>query len=130
VPAGADEPAGAPKVDDLKYQRPAPASNREDRPGSPEMLTVKIRYKEPAGDVSSKLEFPLRDTGATFASASSDFKFAAAVAAFGMVLRDSPQKGASTMADVATWAREGVDSDAGGYRTEFISLVERALTAQ
>ena len=90
------------------------------------MLTVKIRYKEPAGDVSSKLEFPLRDAGARFEEASQDFKFAAAVAAFGMELRNSPYKGTLTLTDVAAWGRAGTGSDAGGYRTEFLTLVEQA----
>jgi Ca-activated chloride channel family protein len=93
---------------------------------SPEMLTVKIRYKEPAGDVSSSLEFPLRDSGAAFADASQDFKFAAAVAAFGMELRGSPDKGTLTLRDVAEWGRAGVGSDAGGYRNEFLGLAEKA----
>jgi Ca-activated chloride channel family protein len=126
VPVGVEMPATG-SVDALKYQA---VENRESRiqnqkPG--EMLTVKIRYKEPAGDASSRLEFPLRDTGAEFAGASPDFKFAAAVAAFGMVLRDSPHKGASTLADVAAWGRAGLAGDAGGYRAEFLSLVERAV---
>ncbi len=126
VPVDAEPPAEAPAVDALKYQVVKTPNAKIQTPNNPEMLTVKIRYKEPAGDVSSKLEFPLRDTGAAFAGASPDFKFAAAVAAFGMVLRDSPYRGASTLADVAAWGRAGIESDAGGYRAEFISLVERA----
>ena len=90
------------------------------------MLTVKVRYKEPAGDVSSKLEFPLVDSGRAFADATVDFKFAAAVASFGMILRESPHKGLTDFAQVAAWAREGTGSDAGGYRGEFLGLVEQA----
>ena len=70
--------------------------------------------------VSRKLEFPLTDAGARFADASTDFKFAAAVAEFGMILRDSPHKGNGTLADVLTWAQAGSDNDDGGYRAEFI----------
>ena len=95
-----------------------------------EMLTVKIRYKEPTGDVSSKLEFPLRDTGARFEDASADFKFAAAVAAFGMELRGSPHKGSLTLAAVADWGRAGLADDAGGYRNEFLGLVKQAEAQQ
>lgn len=126
VPVGAATPDAAPAVDALKYQAVKAPDARIQARGNAEMLTVKIRYKEPAGEVSRKLEFPLQDTGAAFSGASPDFKFAAAVAAFGMVLRDSPQKGASTLGNVIAWAREGIESDAGGYRTEFIALVERA----
>lgn len=126
VPVGAEMPTEVPAVDALKYQKVETPNAKGQTPNNAEMLTVKIRYKEPAGEESSKLEFPLRDTGAVFADASPDFKFAAAVAAFGLVLRDSPHKGASVLADVAAWGRAGIAGDAGGYRAEFISLVERA----
>jgi len=126
VPAGSETPGAAPAVDALKYQNPASRESRTGNKEAGEMLTVKIRYKEPTGDVSNKLEFPLRDSGMVFANATPDFKFAAAVAAFGMVLRDSPHRGTSTLPEVAAWGRAGNDSDAGGYRAEFISLVERA----
>ena len=74
------------------------------------------------------MEFPLTDQGTAFADASGDFKFAAAVAGFGMVLRDSPHRGATTLDAVLRWAAQGLSSDAGGYRGEFISLVKRAET--
>jgi len=125
-----------PRIDPLKYQavsdqRPAVSQNRAESrkltaDSSSELLTVKIRYKEPAADESQKLEFPLRDAGLRFEQASEDFKFAAAVAGFGMILRDSPHKGTATLVDISTWARNGVGSDAGGYRTEFLGLVERS----
>jgi Ca-activated chloride channel homolog len=123
VPTGVEPPATG-GVDALKYQRPAGPVllNHE------EMLTVKIRFKEPAGEVSRKLEFPLRDSGQSFAAASQDFKFAAAVAAFGMVLRESPHQGTSTLDRVETWARDGIGHDGGGYRHEFLDLVGRART--
>ncbi len=90
------------------------------------LLTLKVRYKEPAGTVSLKREFPLTDDGARFAAASADFKFAAAVAEFGMILRDSPHKGTGTLDQVIAWAEAGTDSDAGGYRGEFVELVRQA----
>jgi Ca-activated chloride channel family protein len=113
-------------VDALKY---TPEKNRNSEIGNPksnDLLTLKVRYKEPAGAVSRKLEFPLVDAGARFAAASADFKFAAAVAEFGMILRDSPHKGSGTLADVLNWAQAGTDSDAGGYRGEFLGLVRQA----
>ncbi|RXK53318.1 DUF3520 domain-containing protein [Oleiharenicola lentus] len=126
VPAGAELPgAGAtPAVDELKYQKTEDSGRKTAVSG--ELLTVKVRYKEPAGDTSSKLEFPLRDAGTRFADASQDFKFAAAVAAFGMALRDSPHKGTLTLAEVSAWGREGLGGDAGGYRSEFLGLVGKA----
>ncbi len=116
------------EVDALKYQRVVKARGEgAASPGaSDELLTLKVRYKEPAGDVSRKLEFPLVDRGARFAEASHDFRFAAAVAGFGMILRDSPHKGAATLNDVATWARAATDEDVGGYRGEFVGLVQQA----
>jgi Ca-activated chloride channel homolog len=126
VPAGAEAPGAVPAVDELKYQRVETPNAKRQISNSGELLTVKIRYKEPAGDVSSKLEFALSDAGARFEEASQDFKFAAAVAAFGMALRDSPHKGSLTLADVSAWGRAGLGSDAGGQRGEFLGLVEKA----
>ncbi len=128
VPVGAPAPDTGGPVDPLKYQKTADRASAV-RTGSDELLTLKVRYKEPAGNVSSKLEFPLRDEGRAFADASADFKFAAAVASFGMILRDSPHKGSATFADVTDWARAGLDQDAGGYRAEFIGLVKTARAA-
>ena len=143
VPAGLDEKtaSGASAVDPLKY-RISDVGNRKDNssdelvksdrqsairnPQSNELLTLKVRYKEPAGEVSQKLEFPLVDSGAPFAQATPDFKFAAAVAEFGMILRDSPNKGTSSVKDVVAMAEEGNESDAGGYRAEFVELVKKA----
>lgn len=133
VPVGTEPPVASPAVDGLKYQTVGQLAVRAPEfpskvrdPKSAELLTVKIRYKEPAGDVSSKLEFPLVDAGARFADASPDFKFATAVAGFGMALRDSPHKGGLTLAQVTEWGRAGLGQDAGGYRAEFLSLVDAA----
>ncbi len=123
VPVGAVMPMDTPAVDGLKYQKTEDKGQQTGN--SAEMLTVKIRYKEPTGDVSSKLEFPLRDTGVRFENASQDFKFSAAVAGFGMVLRDSPHKGSLTLAEVADWGRAGLGNDTGGYRNEFLGLVKQ-----
>jgi Ca-activated chloride channel family protein len=130
VPAGASAPvAGA--VDELKYQRVQPvAGSRAPGAANGELLTVKIRYKEPAGEQSLKREYPLKDAGLGFAAASSDYKLAAAVAGFGMILRDSPLKGTATLADVAAWALAGLGNDAGGYRSEFVRLVKQAEAIQ
>jgi Ca-activated chloride channel homolog len=126
VPVGA-ESGGAvrPAVDPLKYQK-----SKTSRPaaptGSKELLTVKIRYKQPEGDVSSKQEFPLVDGGASFAEADSEFRFATAVAAWGMLLRDSEHKGAATCDQVIAWAEDGLANDEGGHRAEFIQLVRKS----
>jgi Ca-activated chloride channel family protein len=91
-----------------------------------EMLTVKVRAKAPDGDESNRWEFPLVDTGASFAAATPDFKFASAVAGFGMLLRDSAFRGTTTYEQVLGWAESGMTHDATGYRQEFLGLVRRA----
>lgn len=125
VPASAaDVGEDAGPVPSLKYMKPA--ERREDPLISRELLTVGVRYKDPTGDVSRKLEFPLVDGGKLFEQASPDFQFAAAVAGFGMVLRDSPFRGSATYATVNAWAARGAASDPSGYRAEFVDLVRRA----
>ena len=130
VPVGVAVPEPLASVEPLKYRKPeGEDSMREIR--SPvletqELLTVKLRYKEPDGAVSQRLEFPFADRGEAWVAASEDFKFAAAVASFGMILRESPYKGAATLAKVSDWAHQGIGGDVGGYRSEFLGLVKRA----
>jgi len=123
VPAGAEDGRAAGEVEALRYA-PRGAAAEVPREVADELLTVKVRYKEPAGTESRRLEFPVKDGGAAFADASGDFKFAAAVAAFGMVLRDSEHKGTTDLAAVETWAEAGLGYDPGGYRAEFVELVK------
>jgi Ca-activated chloride channel family protein len=121
VPAGKE--MDLPPVDASKYQQPgelAPAAT------SDELFTIKLRYKHPQADTSELLSFPVSDDGKPLAEASSDFQFAAAVAAFGMLLRDSEHKGASTYDLVMELAETGRGNDPGGYRTEFLQLVKTA----
>jgi Ca-activated chloride channel family protein len=114
-------------VDDLKYQKqPAAEPKGPEVAVSNELLTVKLRYKEPEGQVSKLLEFPITDAGTAYAKASEDYKFAAAVAALGMILRESPHKGTASYASVTELAQEGLGNDESGYRAEFIDLVRKA----
>jgi Ca-activated chloride channel homolog len=120
VPPGVDIAVSG--VDPLKYQRPAPPAGS----GAGELLTLKLRYKQPDGDDSTLMEIALRDDGEAFADAPADFRFAAAVAAFGMTLRDSPYKGEADLAKALAWARASLGDDTDGLRAEFVGLVERA----
>jgi Ca-activated chloride channel family protein len=131
VPAGAAaNPANSvPPVDPLKYSKnekakSAPLSGAAT--ASSEMLTVKLRFKKPDGDKSELIERTLSDEGKEFAKAPQDLKFAAAVAEFGMILRDSEHKGNGTLGTVLEWAQEGKGSDANGYRAGFIELARKA----
>jgi Ca-activated chloride channel family protein len=114
----------APGVDPLKYQQPAPTPVPAN--ASNETLNVKIRYKEVSASDSKLLVFPLVDREQTFARAAADFRFAAAVASFGMILHDSPYKGTATIDSVLSIAEDSVGTDRDGYRREFLQLVERA----
>ena len=91
-----------------------------------ELLTLKIRYKERQGVESRLLEFPILDDGRALDDASADFKFAAAVAQFGMILRRSEHGREATIDDVRALALQGLGADERGYRAGFIDLVDRA----
>jgi len=125
VPAGAgaiDPAASVPPVDPLKY-----GTNRtETTNGSAEMVTVKLRHKKPDGDVSELTERSFTDNGSKFENAAPDLKFAAAVAEFGMLLRDSQFKGKGSFGAVIEWAQEGKGRDAAGYRAGFIEMARKA----
>ena len=87
---------------------------------------MKLRYKQPDGDTSTRIEFPLADRVEPFARASEDFQFAAAVASFGMLLRGSEHKGDATFDAVLEIASSAKGHDTHGYRAEFLEIVRRA----
>jgi Ca-activated chloride channel family protein len=140
VPAG--QKVDAADVDALKYgtqaESTAKVESKEKEEGaddkkydknaaSDELLTLKIRYKQPDGDKSTKLEFPVADAGEDFGKSTADFKFASGVASFGMLLRNSQYKGNATYAAVAEIAQSATGHhDARGYRKEFVEMVKRA----
>jgi Ca-activated chloride channel family protein len=128
TPAGAKTQGATPAVDGLKYQTATPAtvSPPHAAGSADELLTVKLRFKKPDGEVSTKTEIPVTDEGKGFEKASKDFKFATAVAGFGMVLRESPYKGTCSYATVLEWAQEGKGEDSAGYRGEFLELIRKA----
>jgi Ca-activated chloride channel family protein len=119
--AGASD--GRPLVDDLRYQQAADLSEQSE---SGELLTLKLRYKPPTGDTSTLLQFPVSDSGKPFEQADQDFQFAASVAAFGMLLRDSQYKGNANYEMVQEIAASAADGDRTGYREEFMTLVKQA----
>ncbi len=111
-----------PDVDALKYQKSAEISRGN---VSRELLTVKLRYKQPDADKSELIEVPVIDNNLKFEDASEDFRFAAAVASFGMILRNSPYKSASTLSLVQNIAELAQGYNTGGYRSEFLLLVDK-----
>ncbi len=103
-------------VDDLKYTKSQVNENYSD-----ELFTVKFRYKKPDGDKSIEMVHVQKNV---VTEASEDFKFASAVALFGMQLRQSKYDNNSSLENVIALAKSGKGNDEDGYRTEFIRLVE------
>lgn len=111
------------KVDDLKYQK---VDDKKQRvyTNSDELLTVKLRYKQPDKDVSKKIELVVKDDKKN--QVSPDFHFASAVAMYGQLLSDSDFKADASYEKVVALAKKGLNNDERGYRREFIRLVEAA----
>jgi Ca-activated chloride channel family protein len=115
-------------VDPLRYQKPAaPKVDLTDAASTGELFTLKLRYKQPDGDTSKLIEHAVKDSGKAYREASGDFKFAASVAAFGMTLRHSQHRGTITLGGIKELALEGRSFDPGGYRSEFFTLLDRAM---
>ena len=110
-----------PNIDPLKYQNQTKLNKAAN---SGELLNVKVRYTKPGADKSRLLIHPVQDAKRTFAKTSSDFRFAAAVASFGMLLRDSQYKGTATLDQVGQIVQQtGVGQ---GERSEFLNMVKTA----
>ncbi|HTN20626.1 MAG TPA: von Willebrand factor type A domain-containing protein [Pelobium sp.] len=107
-------------TDDMKYQK------SKELKSSDELLTVKIRYKQPNGNKSKELSISLADDNQKLETANIDFKFVAAVAEFGLLIRDSEFKQNATFENVVTLAKKAKGVDDNGYRAEFIQLAENA----
>ena len=106
------------KVDDLKYQKTKINKSKE-------LLTVKLRYKNPKEDKSMLLTQIVKKDDVKN-EMSENCSFASAVAEFGMLLRNSKYKGNAAYKSILNRARNSKGKDYNGYRAEFIRLVERA----
>lgn len=122
VPVGMPVEAG---VDDLRYQEQTSTVEQEPMDNG-ELMFVKLRYKLPDSDTSTLLEIPVPSRSASLSESTDDFRFVAAVAAFGLLLRNSHYKGASTF----EMARELANSSLGNdpRRTELLDLIVTAKT--
>ncbi|HEX8326390.1 MAG TPA: von Willebrand factor type A domain-containing protein [Hymenobacter sp.] len=121
VPVGSAQPL----VDGLKYQSSG-TSVASSSAAQKEVLTVKLRYKQPQGNSSKLLSQALGGAPTPIANATPDFRFAAAVAQFGMLLRQSEQRGTATWAATEKLATDARGTDADGYRAELVRLVRLA----
>lgn len=120
IPAGSKEQVDG--VDSLKYQKVIESESS----ASNETMTIKVRFKDPGASKSKLIIHAVSDENIALENTDDDFRFAAAVAEFGMLLRDSKFKGKSNLKSVLALAKEAKGIDEDGYRTEFIHLVEKA----
>jgi len=116
VPKGSRERSTA--SEPLRYQSGAVGTGPAD-----ELMYVKLRYKLPDASTSRWLDHVVRASRPTEGSV--DLRFAASVAAFGMILRESEHRGSATLDQVSELARSALGEDVGGYRAEFVKMVER-----
>ncbi len=122
IPAGVND-AFTKSVDPLKYQsneRKTTNSNTTD------LMTIKLRYKNPDGDISKLISQPVLDNNIPLSQTSDNFRFSASVAEFGLLLRKSEYRQQSSFEQVISLANSAKGNDTHGYRTEFIQLVETA----
>tara|TARA_R110002073_G_scaffold1347_6_gene9395 strand:+ start:9134 stop:11056 length:1923 start_codon:yes stop_codon:yes gene_type:complete len=120
IPHGVDIDTSLSDIDPLKYQTPTTPINGF----GDELMTVKLRYKKPNGNKSILLSQIVQKS--TNRELSENLSFAASVASFGMVLRDSKFKGNSSFSLAERLARSSKGVDEHGYRTEFIKIVKLA----
>ncbi len=113
-------------VDPLKYQKSKKANASADE----EVMTIKLRYKDPGNEQSKLVEKIVLDKHAAMENTSDNFRFAAAVAQFGMMLRNSEFKQSSSYKNILALAGGATASDEEGYRKEFTTLVKKASRLQ
>ncbi|MCB0596564.1 MAG: DUF3520 domain-containing protein, partial [Phaeodactylibacter sp.] len=120
IPVGVESPHLA-SVDELKYQETKVV---KDAARSKELCTIKLRYKKPDSVKSQPIDYPVLDKGMELDKSSDNFRWAAAVAEFGLLLRDSEFKGNATYAHAAKLARSAQGKDPNGYRRELIDMID------
>jgi len=125
IPAGSD--LNFPGVDELRYQ-----SNTSPVAPDPraELLTVKTRYKRPDGNQSILFDLQVQGRVVPLARTTNDFRFAAAVAEFGLLLRESPFKGNASFGNVLQMAQQSRGTDEEGHRAGFVNLVKTTMSLE
>lgn len=121
IPAASTEQVNA-GIAPLKYQDLSTTAAAQ----TAEWLTVKLRYKQPAGSKSILLSHAHSDAPIAFQDAGENLQFATAVTGLGLLLRDSPYKGDLSYNQVLNWAQTAQGEDPHGDRAEFIGLVKKA----
>lgn len=121
IPAGTETDVTA-SIDPLKYQE----TNKTSAANSYELMQVKFRYKEPDGDTSKLISQAILNGHENWNGASQDFRFAACVAHFGLILRNSQYMKAGNYESLIMESKSAKGEDDEGYRAEFIQLLEKA----
>jgi len=127
IPAGSDEALKS--IDPLKYQSKRgqeKASQEVKANPKAELMNVKLRYKQPDGNTSTKVEIPVKGKVLDLQETSDNFRFSASIAEFGLILRNSDYKEDASMEEVIALAKEARGEDEEGYRSEFLKLVKLA----
>jgi len=119
IPAGVESDFIA-DVDDLKYQKNEVKIKGNDK----ELMTIKLRYKQPDGDVSQLIEKPIIDNNISLNQTSDNFRWSAAVAEFGMLLRDGEFKSEANYKHCKQLAEGAKGKDPNGYRRELIDMID------
>jgi Ca-activated chloride channel family protein len=110
-------------VDPLKYQS---NEKRSANNNTNEIMTIKLRYKQPDGDISKLIASNVIDNHIGLTNTSDNFRFSAAIAEFGLLLRSSEFKQQASYQQVVSLAKSAKGNDINGYRSEFIQLVQSA----
>ncbi len=111
-------------TDDLKYQT---NTLKPEATNSNELMTVKFRYKKPDSETSTYLDVPVLESQVVkLEQSSDDFRFSAAVAMFGMLLRESEHNGDATYDKAYALAKQSLGNDEEGYRKDFLELIQKA----
>jgi Ca-activated chloride channel homolog len=111
-------------VDPLKYQ----INDKKIVSNTDEIMTIKLRYKKPDEDVSKLITHTVMDNHTILTNTSDNFRFSAAVAEFGLMLRNSDYKQQASYSQVVSMAKGARGVDDNGYRAEFIRLVQSATS--
>jgi Ca-activated chloride channel family protein len=114
--------AGA-RLGDSRYQQAQQVTGN-----AGELALVRVRYKRSGTQTSALIEQPVRKTDITarLDQTSRQYRFAAAVAGFGQILRGGKYTGQFSYPDVLGLARAARGDDPFGYRGEFLQLVNLA----
>ncbi len=113
-------------VDEPKYQH----TIIDTKAGSSELMTIKLRYKNPKDTTSRLIAKSVNNDNPSWQKASDNFRFAAAVAEFGLLLRGSEFKQQSTYKQAVELAQGGMGKDTEGYRHELVNLIKNVSLLQ